>query len=67
MPTTHTPGSTVRILVHRSAILAIRHGDLATVRHTGLRNGTEPYVAVTVTLPAGTIHTSFAPDDLAHL
>jgi hypothetical protein len=67
MPTTHTHGSTVRILVHRSGILAIRRGDLATVRYTGLRNGTDPYVAVTVALPAGTVHTSFSPDQLASL
>jgi hypothetical protein len=64
MPAPYAPGSTVRILIHRSGILPIHRGDLATVRYTGLRNGTDPYVAVTVVLPAGTVHTSFTPEQI---
>lgn len=64
MPAPYVPGSTVAILVHRSGILPIQRGDLATVRHTGLRNGTDPYIAVTVVLPAGTVHTSFTPEQI---
>lgn len=69
MPTTdiYTHGDIARILVHRNGILPLRPGDLATVRSTGLRNHTHPYVAVTVELPAGTLHTSFAPHHLEHL
>jgi hypothetical protein len=67
MPDTYTRGATVRIRVHRSGILALQPGDLATVRGTGLRNGTDPYVAVTVTHPSGAVHTSFTPDQLEHL
>jgi hypothetical protein len=64
---TFTPFDTVRILAHRSGILPLRPGDIATVRHTGLRDCTQPYVAITVTLPAGTVYTSFAPEHLEHI
>ena len=57
-------GDTARIRVHRSGVLPLTPGDIATVRRTGTRNGTQPYVAVTVTLPTGTVHTSFAPEHL---
>jgi hypothetical protein len=62
-----TVGDIVRIRVHHSGILALTPGDTATVTHTGLRNFTEPYVAVTVNLAAGTVHTSFAPEHLEHI
>lgn len=64
---TFKPGDTARIRVHRNGILPLYPGDTATVRSTGLRDYTHLYVAVTVTQPAGTVHTSFAPDDLEHL
>jgi hypothetical protein len=72
MPSDHakipfTPGDTTRIRVSRSGILPIAPGDIATVTHVGIRNFTEPYVAVTVTLPTGTVYTSFGPEDLEHL
>lgn len=60
-------GDIARIRWHRSGILPLTPGDTATVTHTGLRNFTEPYVAVTVKLPAGTVHTSFAPKHLRHI
>jgi hypothetical protein len=60
-------GDVVRIRVHRSGILPLTPGDTATVTHTGLREFTEPYVAVTVKVAAGTVHTSFAPEHLEHL
>lgn len=61
------PGDPVRIRVHRTGVLPLRPGDTATVRGTGLRDYTHSYIAVTVTLPAGTVHTSFAPDELEHI
>lgn len=71
MPSTNetpfTTGDQVRIRVHRSGILPLRPGDTATVRSIGPRDYTRPYVAVTGTLPAGTVHTSFSPDELEHI
>ena len=61
------PGDIARISVHRNGILPLTPGDTATVTHTGLRNFTEPYVAVTVKLPAGTVYTSFPPEHLEHI
>lgn len=61
------PGDIARILVHRSGILPLNPGDTATVTSIGLRNFTEPYVAVTVKLAAGTVHTSFPPEQLEHI
>jgi hypothetical protein len=53
--------------VQRSGIIALTPGDIATVTSVGLRDFTEPYVAVTVKLRAGTVYTSFAPDELEHI
>jgi len=61
------PGDIARILGHRAGILPLNPGDTATVTSIGLRNFTEPYVAVTVKLAAGTVHTSFPPEHLEHI
>lgn len=58
------PGDTVHILVYRSGVIPLSPGDKATVTATGLRNGTEPYVDVTVKLRWGTVYTSFPPSEL---
>jgi hypothetical protein len=61
------PGDIARILVHRAGILPLNPGDTATVTSIGLRNFTEPYVAVNVKLRTGTVYTSFAPEHLEHI
>jgi hypothetical protein len=63
-PTTFTPGDRIRSRVHRGGILPISPGDTGTVRATGLRNHTEPYVSVTIHVHGGVVHTSFAPEDI---
>ena len=63
-PPTFKPGDRIRSRVHRGGILPISPGDTGTVRATGLRNHTEPYVSVVLSLPGGVVQTSFAPDDI---
>lgn len=65
-PTTFKAGDRIRSRVHRAGILPISPGDTGTVRSTGLRNHTEPYVSVTMHLRGGAVHTSFTPDDIEH-
>jgi hypothetical protein len=63
-PPTFTPGDRIRSRVHRYGVLNISPGDTGTVRSTGLRDYTEPYVSVTMHVRGGVVHTSFAPDDI---
>jgi hypothetical protein len=63
-PHTFTPGDRIRSRVHRYGVLHISPGDTGTVRSTGLRDYTEPYVSVTMHVRGGVVHTSFAPDDI---
>jgi hypothetical protein len=51
-PARFTAGDRVRSRVHRAGILPISPGDTGTVRSTGLRDFTEPYVSVVLTLRA---------------
>jgi hypothetical protein len=63
-PATFKPGDRICSRVHRGGILPISPGDTGTVRSTGLRNYTEPYVSVTMHLRGGVVHTSLSPDDI---
>jgi hypothetical protein len=63
-PHTLKAGDRIRSRVHRYGALPISPGDTGTVRSTGLRDYTEPYVSVTMHVRGGVVHTSFAPDDI---
>ncbi|BBX82204.1 hypothetical protein [Mycolicibacterium aubagnense] len=57
-------GSKVRILVHRSGVVPVNPGDVATVRSVGLNDLQQVSVSVTAVLASGTVHTEFAPEEL---
>ena len=63
-PHTFKAGDRIRSRGHRYGVLHISPGDTGTVRSTGLRDYTEPYVSVTMHVRGGVVHTSFAPDDI---
>ena len=62
--TSYRTGDHVRCLVHREGILPISPGDTGTITATGIRNYTVPYISVTLHVAGGTVHTSFATDEL---
>jgi len=64
MITTYQPGLRVRSRIHRPGILPISPGDTGTVTATGQRNYTQTYIAVTLQLAGGAVHTSVTPDEI---
>lgn len=60
-------GSKVRILVHRSGIVPLNPGDVATVRSVGLNDLQQVSVSVTAVVSGGKVHTGFAPEELERI